>query len=297
LSALKKGKNYKKQSIGLVIGAAMMLLLLAGTILATTQASALSKFYSNTDTSSLKHAIREGVTVNLEHRDQHMDQENLCYRDNTCRQSDVGQNTLGNDNSVTGFADQSDNIQQSAAPTAANQTIPTPTPTPPTATLTVIKIVTGNTTATPSNFTMHVTGNNPTPANFAGSSAGIDVTLGAGAFAVTETGPTSSFNTTTTGDCSGTIVAGQHPICTIANTALTCEQCLTKFLTTAQITAFLSITGSHPSIQVFCDLSHGSPGGNHESVLKADLAAIGVSVTTATEIIACLKATGIVFTP
>jgi hypothetical protein len=48
-----------------------------------------------------------------------MNQQNLCYRANTCRQSDVGQNTLGNDNQVTGFADQSDNIQQ-AAPT--NQT-------------------------------------------------------------------------------------------------------------------------------------------------------------------------------
>jgi hypothetical protein len=53
-----------------------------------------------------------------------MNQENLCYRDNTCRQSDVGQNTLGNDNSITGFADQSDNIPQAAAstPTPSNQT-------------------------------------------------------------------------------------------------------------------------------------------------------------------------------
>ena len=48
---------------------------------------------------------------------------------NTCRQSDVGQNTQGNDNQVTGFADQSDNNQQS---TTANKTTPTPTPTPTT---------------------------------------------------------------------------------------------------------------------------------------------------------------------
>jgi hypothetical protein len=99
----------------------MMPLLLAGTILAPTQASGLSKFNSNTDTSSLKHAIREGVNVNLEHRDQHMDQENLCYRDNTCRQSDVGQNTLGNDNSVTGFADQSDNTTTNNTSTANSE--------------------------------------------------------------------------------------------------------------------------------------------------------------------------------
>jgi predicted Rdx family selenoprotein len=136
--------NHKKQSIGIVMIAAMASLLLAGTILAPTQASATSQhnksgpkfnnFNDNTndntntaksrstsggftDTASLKNAIRDGVSVNLEHRDQHMDQENLCYRANTCRQSNVGQNTLGNDNSVTGFADQSDNIPQAASST------------------------------------------------------------------------------------------------------------------------------------------------------------------------------------
>jgi len=143
--------SYKKQSIGIVmIAVAMASLLLAGTILAPTQASAISQHsksgpqFNNlndntndntntakskstsdgfTDTASLKHSIRDGVSVNLEHRDQHMDQENLCYRDNTCRQSGVGQETLGNDNSVTGFGDQSDNIPQAAAPaTPTNQT-------------------------------------------------------------------------------------------------------------------------------------------------------------------------------
>jgi hypothetical protein len=126
----------------------MASLLIAGTILAPTHASAGSQRKSSpqfnnfndntndntntaksrsssggfTDTASLKHAIRDGVTVNLQHRDQHMDQENLCYRANTCRQSNVGQNTLGNDNSVTGFADQSDNIPQAAAPTPVTPT-------------------------------------------------------------------------------------------------------------------------------------------------------------------------------
>jgi hypothetical protein len=139
----------KKQSIGIVMAVtAMAALLIAGTILAPTQASATSQRKSSpqfnnfndntndntntaksrsssggfTDTASLKHAIRDGVTVNLQHRDQHMDQENLCYRANTCRQSNVGQNTLGNDNSVTGFADQSDNIPQAAAPTPVTPT-------------------------------------------------------------------------------------------------------------------------------------------------------------------------------
>ena len=92
-----------------IIVLAVTSLLLAGTILVPIQAYGLSKFKTNTDTSSLKQGIRDGVSVNLEHRDQHMNQENLCYRTNTCRQSNVGQNTLGNDNSVTGFTDQSDN--------------------------------------------------------------------------------------------------------------------------------------------------------------------------------------------
>jgi hypothetical protein len=141
----KKTKNYKKQSI-FMVSAAMSFLLLAGTILTPIQLSyAAPRTNGFSDTSSLKHGIRDSINVNLEHRDQHLDQENLCYRDNTCRQSNVGQNTLGNDNSVTGFADQSDNLKQSASPimptTSANQTTgnstsltpsPTPSPTPTT---------------------------------------------------------------------------------------------------------------------------------------------------------------------
>src|SRR6266480_7118778 len=36
-------------------------------------------------------------------------QEALCFRSNTCRDSNVDQGILGNDNQMTGFADQSDN--------------------------------------------------------------------------------------------------------------------------------------------------------------------------------------------
>jgi hypothetical protein len=100
----------------------------------------------------------------------------------------VGQNTLGNDNQVTGFADQSDNLQQSSL---TNQTSSPPPTTPPThapesAILTVTKMVVGNTTVHESDFIIHVIGNNPNPANFAGSPGGIDVTLGPGAFNITQ---------------------------------------------------------------------------------------------------------------
>jgi len=283
---LKKGKNCKKGSIGLVLATAIITsLLVAGTILVPIQSYAIRSSGGIPNTSSLKHAIRDGVTVNLEHRDQHMNQENLCYRDNTCRQSDVGQNTLGNDNSVTGFTDQSDNLQQSAAPTTANQTAPTPTPT--TATLTVIKVVNGNTTATPANFTMHVTGNNPTPANFAGSSTGTDVTLGAGAFNVTETA-LPFFTTTFSSDCSGTITAGQHLTCTITNTVKTCEECFTSHLTTAQITALLKLE----SIPAACTILNTERIS--EPALISEITEIA-GADVANQLIACLRAAGIVF--
>ena len=100
-----------------MIAAVLASLMLAGTILAPIQSYAPAKRGTEADfpdTSSLKHAVRDGVSANLSHKDQHMNQQNLCYRTNTCRQSDVGQNTLGNDNQVTGFADQSDNIQQAS---------------------------------------------------------------------------------------------------------------------------------------------------------------------------------------
>src|SRR6185437_2172533 len=186
----------KKQSIGIVMAVtAMASLLIAGTILAPTHASATSQRKSNpqfnnfndntndntntaksrsssggfTDTASLKHAIRDGVTVNLQHRDQHMDQENLCYRANTCRQSNVGQNTLGNDNSVTGFADQSDNPPQTQTPTPT--VVPTPTPTVvPTPTATPTPTPTPTATPTPTPTPTPIPGQCPTGTVF-------DVTL------------------------------------------------------------------------------------------------------------------------
>jgi hypothetical protein len=59
--------------------------------------------YSASFTSSLKDNLR----ANLENRNQHLNQQGNCIRTNGCANSDVGQGTLGNDNSVTGFTDQS----------------------------------------------------------------------------------------------------------------------------------------------------------------------------------------------
>jgi Prealbumin-like fold domain len=287
-------------------------LLVAGTILIPMKSYAAGSRGGLPNTSSLKQGIRGSIGVNLHHRSQNMNQETLCYRTNTCRQSSVGENTLGNDNSVTGFADQSDNLKLPAPPitptTSANQTTgnsttltpsstltPTQAPAPTTATLTVIKIVSGNTTATPSDFAIGVIGNNANPSNFNGSS-GTDVTLGPGTFNVTESIPAGSFFTTSfTGDCDGTIAAGQHLTCTITNTPLTCEQCLKRFLTQADITSLIPVLSpGSTSIADACAALHTFTEVRVKTIL---VIFIGVSERTADELIDCLKASGIVFTP
>jgi hypothetical protein len=279
----------------MVSAAGMLSLLVAGTFLTPIQSYAAPQETTNDggflDSPNLKQGVHDEIRADLKNTNQSINQENLCFRSNTCRQSEIGQNTLGNDNSVTGFADQSDNIQQT---TTANTTTPIPTPTGTTATLTVTKVVSGNTTAIPAQFAIHVTGNNPNPPNFAGSTTGIDVTLGSGAFNVTETAPTGSLLTSSfIGDCAGTIAAGQHLSCTIVNTPLTCEQCFAKFLTTAQITAFLqNPLVNQSSIADLCKFRVFS-----ESALRTVLGDIGLSLITTTELINCLKDAGVVFVP
>jgi hypothetical protein len=176
----------------------------------------------------------------------------------------------------------SDNLQESAAapttPTTGNQTTgnqtggnsttPTPTPTPTpipmpeTATLTVIKDVT-NSTASASQFTMHVAGTSPNPANFAGSETGVDVSLGTGGFTVTETKPTDTFTGPFfEGDCnangSGTIAAGQHLTCTVKNVGPPCVGCFQKLLSKDQIANLLTLTKTD-TLEQLCNLleTHG----------------------------------------
>jgi hypothetical protein len=246
---------------------------------------------------TLTPVLQQQVNAAIQLRSQHMNQENLCYRTNTCRQSEVGQNTLGNDNQVTGFADQSDNLQQS---TIANKTTPTPTPNPTTASLTVIKIVSGNTTATPSDFAIHVSGFNPTPANFNGSGTGTDVTLSPGTFNVTET-LSPNFTTAFSSDCSGNIAAGQHLTCTITNTAKTCEECFRTFLTQTQInslTSFFDEEFGEDTLPEICRSLHITfRETNFRDALNSGLFGFTLDLRTANDLIACLKAAGIVFVP
>ena len=70
----------------------------------------------------------------------------------------------------------------------------------------------------PSDFTITVNGNNPIPSSFTGSSSGTTVQLSTGKYKVTESGPTSNYNSTLSNGCSGTIREGEPNECTITNT-------------------------------------------------------------------------------
>ena len=90
----------------------------------------------------------------------------------------------------------------------------------------------------PSSFNIVVTGNNPNPSEFAGSSVPVDVSLGAGDYEVTEEAPfvpppagagitlTTNFsgactdvnpNNPQSTEATGTIEAGESQICNISN--------------------------------------------------------------------------------
>ena len=70
----------------------------------------------------------------------------------------------------------------------------------------------------PSDFTITVSGNNPTPSSFTGSSSGTTVQLSPGKYKVAEPGPTTNYNSTLSNGCSGTIREGETNECTITNT-------------------------------------------------------------------------------
>jgi len=72
-------------------------------------------------------------------------------------------------------------------------------------------------TAAAADFSLDSGGANDTPDNFAGAeSPGTEVTLNAGSYSVTETGPT-GYSASYSADCSGTIANGQTKTCTVTN--------------------------------------------------------------------------------
>src|SRR6478672_959565 len=91
-------------------------------------------------------------------------------------------------------------------------------PVPPTGKIIVTKQVVndGGGNKKPSDFTINVDGNNPSPQSFPGSSSGTSVELNKGRYSVTETGPTGYTSNPSSG-CSGSISPDQERNCTITN--------------------------------------------------------------------------------
>ena len=71
-------------------------------------------------------------------------------------------------------------------------------------------------TATASGFTLTVAGQSPSPASFPGSESGVEVTLKAGAYSVTE-GAHAGYTLSFSPDCSGSMAVGQTKTCTVTN--------------------------------------------------------------------------------
>jgi hypothetical protein len=68
----------------------------------------------------------------------------------------------------------------------------------------------------PSDFTITVHANNPSPSSFPGNPSGTAVKLQMGMYSVTQTGP-SGYNSTLSGDCSGGMMSVETKNCTITN--------------------------------------------------------------------------------
>jgi hypothetical protein len=174
-------------------------------------------------TKDYKDSIKKDVYAESDKTDQHLGQDNLCYRGDDCEQANEGEQVEGKDNAASGFNDQSKNAQQS--PPAAGTA-----PSTQTGTLMVTKNVTcpdGFSCPTPSDFTMRVTGTqgngNPSPGTFAGSEEGTTVTLNLGSYNVTEdfedsaSSPLKVVRNFSEG-CSGSITtAGEGRECNVTN--------------------------------------------------------------------------------
>jgi hypothetical protein len=125
----------------------------------------------------------------------------------------VGANTTWNGRALAFGGTVTTDTDTITVPTCAVTSPPDP------ATLHIVKTVINDDdgTSVASDFTLNVTGTNVSQSSFAGSASGVDVTLDAGSYTVTEPIVPAGYLQTTSADCSGTIAAGETKTCTITN--------------------------------------------------------------------------------
>jgi hypothetical protein len=111
--------------IRIIIAALAVSTLVAGLNLASLQQH---QGYATSQTKKQEQNTIQNLHGNFAKRSvsQHIDQEKLCLRAGKCSNSNVGEQTQGNDNSVTGFSDQSKNAQTTVTPTPSKGTEGTP---------------------------------------------------------------------------------------------------------------------------------------------------------------------------
>jgi hypothetical protein len=171
----------------------------------------------------------------------------------------------------------------------------TTTTTPPQpGTLRVIKHVVNDDSGTSAaaDFTISVTGNSPTPSTFPGAeSPGTNVTLMAGSYGVTETGPV-GYVAFFSADCSGTIAAGQTKTCTITNNDIAPRRTPGYWKThEAATTALLPQTLGSYAVTTFADAlavfnamnCSSSKAGDLISCLAAQLLAAKLNLANASD--------------
>jgi prealbumin domain-containing protein len=122
----------------------------------------------------------------------------------------------------------------------------------------------------PSDFTITVTGNNPFPSSFSGSSGGTDVTLKSGSYKVREDKGIPGYTTSYSSGCSGTANGGVPIKCTVTNKytaspagSTTFLNVITKVINNNQGTKKPSdftiiVSGKNPSPSSFSGSSSGT---------------------------------------
>jgi hypothetical protein len=90
--------------------AAITSLLVMGTSLVQMKSFAGDDHKDYKKTKDYKSSVSAKAQVDKKSANQHMDQDNFCYRGDNCQQANQGQQLAGENNDAKGFNDQSDNL-------------------------------------------------------------------------------------------------------------------------------------------------------------------------------------------
>ncbi|MGB2631586.1 MAG: ice-binding family protein [Minisyncoccales bacterium] len=169
------------------------------------------------------------------------------------------------------------------------------------ATLHIVKTVVNDNggTAVAADFTINASGTNVSSSSFAGSESGTDITLDAGSYEITEPIVPAGYLESGSGDCSGTIAAGETKTCTITNDDVAPQLIVNKIVVndnsgTKVISDFpLFIDGNSVASGVANTIATGShtvsetSGSGYTAIISGDCAADGTIALALGEVKTC----------